>query len=199
MEVAKENVASAANEQTAEKFVKSGLSAEEENMTVEQYLQQKCEILIQELKGHADGLCQKLREEYEEGAKEIKQAIKDQAGHLQEWDLEMVAVKGVLEGKTFTLHPRHGADPLLIGRSGGKKFRENGMCLKKDSEVSTTHAKIFSRGGKVFLVDNGSTNGTVVNGKKMEEGDPAELSTGTRITLGRTLFEANLTPISTDG
>ena len=50
-----------------------------------------------------------------------------------------------------------------MGRSTGKLFKEKGVSLYKDKEISTTHAKIEMRNGQVFLIDAKSTNGTQLN------------------------------------
>ncbi len=50
-----------------------------------------------------------------------------------------------------------------MGRSTGKAFKEKGVSLYKDKEISTTHAKIEIRNGQAFLIDADSTNGTLLN------------------------------------
>lgn len=54
-----------------------------------------------------------------------------------------------------------------IGRSTGKLFKERGVSLYKDKEVSTTHAKIEIRNEQAFLIDTQSTNGTLLNGREV--------------------------------
>lgn len=57
-----------------------------------------------------------------------------------------------------------GEDIFRMGRSTGKAFKEKGVSLYKDKEISTTHAKIELRNGQAFLIDADSTNGTLLNG-----------------------------------
>ncbi len=51
-----------------------------------------------------------------------------------------------------------------------------------DSSVSRRHARIVERGGRAWLLDDRSMNGTWVNGKRV---DAAILSHGDEIVLGR--------------
>jgi FHA domain len=66
-------------------------------------------------------------------------------------------------GNSWTLRPTPKA-ACMIGRSTGKKFKEKGVSLSTDEEVSTTHGKVHVRGGKLYFTDTGSTNGSTVNG-----------------------------------
>ena len=53
---------------------------------------------------------------------------------------------------------------------------------KEDLDVSTRHAEILTDGGRVRIRDTGSTNGTFVNGRRIDGEE--ELSTGDVIWLG---------------
>ena len=60
-----------------------------------------------------------------------------------------------------------------------------------DEEVSRYHAKIITRDNRYVIADLNSTNGTLVNGKKVSE---HVLSSGDAVVVGKTvfLFEAHL-------
>jgi pSer/pThr/pTyr-binding forkhead associated (FHA) protein len=68
--------------------------------------------------------------------------------------------------------------PLLVGRD------ENMVNLViSDSYISRTHAAIFKEGGRFFLQDLNSKNGTYLNGKKLDSGQISDrpLQNGDRI------------------
>ena len=54
-----------------------------------------------------------------------------------------------------------------------------------DAGVSRRHAEIHIDGGRVRVIDLGSTNGTFVDGERVGERG-IELADGSRITIGRT-------------
>jgi len=77
-------------------------------------------------------------------------------------------------------------DPLtLIGRTGKKRNLRPEIACDWDGAVSHRHANIeLDTNGQAFLVDLGSTNGTMVNGKLISANNPIQLKDGDGISLG---------------
>jgi pSer/pThr/pTyr-binding forkhead associated (FHA) protein len=71
---------------------------------------------------------------------------------------------------------RAGDHALRLGRSP-----DNDVILR-DPATSGHHARVERRGDQFWIVDLGSTNGTLVNGEPIQE---KELSSGDRITVGQ--------------
>lgn len=86
-----------------------------------------------------------------------------------------------LEGNTVRL----GRDPV------------NDLALLGDPKISCAHAELRDRGGQWIVVDLGSSNGTKVNDRRI---DQHPLRDGDRIQLGRTtiLFTAEEDPNPTE-
>ncbi len=86
-----------------------------------------------------------------------------------------------LEGKTVRL----GRDPA------------NDLALQADPKISRAHAELRDRDGQWILVDLGSSNGTKVNDRRVEQ---HPLRHGDRIQLGRTtiLFTTDDDPNPTE-
>lgn len=74
-----------------------------------------------------------------------------------------------------------------IGRRTG-----NTIQILDDPYVSGAHAEITDDDGWLQIVDSGSTNGTIVNGVKLEPQMPLELNDGDEIVFGRTQFHIKL-------
>jgi FHA domain len=85
--------------------------------------------------------------------------------------LHVVAAMGHEPGTTFDV-----ADGAMFGRSDGADIRV------EDPFASSSHARIFDRGGDMFLEDMGSTNGTYLNGRKVQSAE--RLDVGDTIRIG---------------
>jgi pSer/pThr/pTyr-binding forkhead associated (FHA) protein len=72
-----------------------------------------------------------------------------------------------------------------IGRSSQKRNLHPDIACDWDAAVSHRHAKIeLDPDGNAFLVDVGSTNGTMLNGQLISANSPVKLKDGDRISLG---------------
>jgi hypothetical protein len=71
--------------------------------------------------------------------------------------------------------------PLVVGRDAGL-----GLSLVGESTVSRRHAEVVQRGGAAYVKDLGSTNGTFVNGSKVQ-GEVA-LRPGDEVQFGAIRF-----------
>jgi pSer/pThr/pTyr-binding forkhead associated (FHA) protein len=81
------------------------------------------------------------------------------------------------KGRAFVL-----ADELTIGRSP-----RCSVPLAADGFVSQVHARLFRRGDEYWVEDLGSTNGTLMNGRKLAGAAP--LRKGDLIQVGQTVLE----------
>ena len=79
-------------------------------------------------------------------------------------------------GTTFTL-----TAVTTIGRG-----THNSIALPSDKYASTNHALVFVREGALYLRDRGSTNGTLLNGKRAE--GEILLHDGDRLAVGTTVL-----------
>jgi pSer/pThr/pTyr-binding forkhead associated (FHA) protein len=73
-------------------------------------------------------------------------------------------------------------DEVTVGRAPGC-----GIVLEEDTFVSQVHARLFRRGRETYVEDLGSTNGTMVNGVRIDE--VTRLSRGDQVQFGNTLAE----------
>ena len=74
-------------------------------------------------------------------------------------------------------------DELTMGRAAGCNVTVD------DTYASQLHARLFHRDGALHVEDLGSTNGTYVNGRKVDA--PTAVKRGDRIKVGATVFEVD--------
>jgi hypothetical protein len=96
----------------------------------------------------------------------------------------LVLVHGVYEGKTYSfdkLEPVEGR--WLIGRQ-----RSAAVSLDYDGYVSSEHAAITTSGGRFYVRDLNSKNGTFVNWKPVPPGGAVALQPADVVGVGRSLL-----------
>ena len=71
----------------------------------------------------------------------------------------------------------------------GKERQKVDFCVPDNNSISRTHAKILTKNGGFFVVDNNSTNYTYVNGNKMAANQEFKLNSGDKIKLADEEFE----------
>lgn len=87
---------------------------------------------------------------------------------------KLIILSEQFRGRTFELT----SETMTIGR-----VDQRDICIK-DPTVSTNHCTIFMRDGHCFVRDEGSTNGTRINGVQLEEGQENELMSGDMLQVG---------------
>ena len=88
--------------------------------------------------------------------------------------IRLKIVSGNRSGTTVS----YGREPVRVGRSASAELR---FADAQDAIVSTHHAQIIFERGVYFLVDTGSKNGTLLNGRKITK---QELKSGDRVCFG---------------
>jgi hypothetical protein len=107
---------------------------------------------------------------------------------------------GVHAAPAYAESPR-GSDSWLVAERGGGLEADQRFDLigglsigrSKDCDVqiddryaSSLHARVFERGGRTFVEDMSSTNGTLLNGATLK--GEAELIDGDMVQIGDTVF-----------
>lgn len=103
--------------------------------------------------------------------------------------IELVA--GPHGGAVYDLKPTPRTH-CWVGRSTGKKFKDRGISLPLDLEVSTTHAKFEIRQGTLCFTDDASTNGSKLGEAEIAANTPLKLVDGMLITTGQTIMRITL-------
>ncbi len=90
------------------------------------------------------------------------------------------------EGRAYQYEFDSDRSQILIGRRSGVDV------LLPDRRVSLIHSRIDRRSGEYYLCDEGSSNGTRLNGFILKTGEPLRLRAGDRVSLGGFTLEVDL-------
>lgn len=90
-------------------------------------------------------------------------------------EAELIDAENIIasDSKSLILDKKH----ISVGRDSS-----NDIVIPKEA-VSSLHATIEYRNGNFYLEDNRSTNGTLLNEKRMDESKPMRLKSGDKITF----------------
>lgn len=99
---------------------------------------------------------------------------------------------GASAGTTVTLTGTNGSvlkgqiknGKMTIGRNGARAM----VSVPNDGKLSGLHATFTKQGNSLMITDNGSTNGTKVNGNKIGANVPTMLQQNDTVTLGSTTY-----------
>lgn len=95
------------------------------------------------------------------------------------------------------IQSRNGAEEthlLLPGITTFGRRTENNIVLPGDPYVSGSHAQIVANGEQFQVVDVGSTNGTLLNGTRLELHAPVTLAEGDVVLIGSTALRFERLP-----
>lgn len=98
------------------------------------------------------------------------------------------AVEGPLRGKRIMVEK----EQFRIGSNA-----DNDLCLWQDEYVSRNHASLRYEDGSLFIYDDGSRNGTLVNDSRIAQ--RAALFRGDRIHIGQSVFQVSEAPTPKEG
>jgi pSer/pThr/pTyr-binding forkhead associated (FHA) protein len=93
-------------------------------------------------------------------------------------------IEGSYQGQSFDLT----GNTVFVGRSS-----RNDIQIK-DTAISRKQIKIFLIGGKYFVEDLKSTNGTLINGGLITPGEGFEVGEGDTISVGNTVMQLSELP-----
>ena len=91
----------------------------------------------------------------------------------------LIIIRGTPQGHRYFLTQAE----MTLGRDAAADITVS------DQVISRKHAKVTKEGGKVFITDLGSSNGSFINDKKIEPGKAVALAKEDMIKLGNSIFK----------
>ena len=148
------------------------------------------------------------RREAEDSERKAAQAAEaaaqaDEAARAAAADLAAHEARERIAGQVpAVLMERVGGAPMAVKISGRTVAEERGAIVGRSPfasqivlnhpEVSRKHFRLLARGTAVLVEDLGSTNGTILDGTRLQPGAPLPLGNGARLEIGGLSFVATL-------
>lgn len=93
--------------------------------------------------------------------------------------IKLRVIKGPMKGHTFEINK----PTVFVGRSS-----KNDIQIR-DATISRKQVKLFTLGNKLFVEDLKSTNGTKLNGTRIQPGEGIEVGESDILTMGDTVIQ----------
>lgn len=90
---------------------------------------------------------------------------------------------------SYSLDPMGIDYRLYEGNNSLGRNADNSISIPGDESVSGRHATLLFKKGKFFVRDEMAANGTYINGEELEIGQPAQITDGDELKLGKTVFK----------
>jgi pSer/pThr/pTyr-binding forkhead associated (FHA) protein len=103
-----------------------------------------------------------------------------EAGHSTQQSPALATLVRIVEGRDASVHPLLGSH-FVIGRDKSCHIQ-----ISDDTSVSRKHSTVTRQGFSFMIEDLQSSNGVLVNGKRIE--GAYELKVGDKIEIGKTVF-----------
>jgi len=137
--------------------------------------------------------------EVSEPTVQIPEAGAESADEASEAEPVVDDVEGASASDAAVMEPETKDAGRLVSKDGKMSFtitegtnsigrRDGNGIIITDPYCSGRHAEIVAQDGKFTFTDIGSTNGTLVNGVKLDANVPRELQESDEITIGQTVF-----------
>ncbi len=94
----------------------------------------------------------------------------------------------LLEGAPVSLKLPGTAMPAEVGGVVVGRHPSSSTVVFDEASISRSHVRFYASGDEVFVEDLDSTNGTMVEGEKLEPNTPRKIADGQTVTLGRHEF-----------
>jgi diguanylate cyclase (GGDEF)-like protein len=109
----------------------------------------------------------------------VQETLNKELAKAKEQEACLIIIRGSPQGHRFFITQ----DEMTVGRDPTADISVS------DQSVSRKHAKLNREGGKVRLTDLGSSNGTLVNDKKVESNQSVILAKEDMVKMGNSIFK----------
>ncbi len=109
----------------------------------------------------------------------VQETLNRELQNAKQQEACLIVIRGPEQGHRFFLTN----DTMVVGRDATADISI------PDKSISRQHARLEKAGENIVIVDMGSANGTIINGKKMPPSSPAQLAKEDMVRLGNVILK----------